>query len=241
MRIKLAATCFLVGTLLVPIASYADSDKDRSSPKEFVKDSVITTKVKAKLAEEKLSSAVHIKVDTDNKGVVSLSGTAKSQAEADQAGTIARGVEGVTAVNNNIRVGKEASSARVAKGGSSARAARPSSEDRVEARISDMHAKLQITQAQEEQWSKVALVMRDNAKQMDSLTKTRAERADMNAIDDLKSYGEIAAAHADGIKKLTPAFETLYGTMSDTQKKNADDMFRRGDRHGDRKASHKHR
>jgi protein CpxP len=230
MRTILAAVCFLIGTLLVPVAGYAaDSDTDRSSPKAFVKDSVITTKIKAKLAAEKLSSAVHIKVETDNKGVVQLSGTAKNQAEVDKAGSIARGVEGVVSVENNIQIAsaKARSSARGAK------ASGVSSEDRVEARIKDMHARLKITQAQEDQWSKVAQVMRDNAKQMDALTKTRAEKADMNAIDDLKSYGEIAEAHVDGMKKFTPIFQTLYDSMSDAQKKNADAVFR----HGGRKAS----
>jgi len=39
---------------MAPVIGYtADSDTDRSHPKTFVKDSVITTKVKAKLAEEK--------------------------------------------------------------------------------------------------------------------------------------------------------------------------------------------
>ena len=107
MKTSFAATGFLIGALLVPLAGYAaDSDKDRSSPRDFVKDSVITTKIKAKLAEEKLSSALHIKVDTDNKGVVVLSGTAKNQAEVNKAGSIAKGVEGVASVENNIRVGK---------------------------------------------------------------------------------------------------------------------------------------
>lgn len=107
MRTTLAAIFFLLGTLLVPNAGYAaDSDKDRSSPKSFVKDSVITAKVKAKLAEEKLSSAVHIRVDTDDKGVVYLSGTAKNRAEVDKAGSIARGVEGVVSVENKIKIAK---------------------------------------------------------------------------------------------------------------------------------------
>ena len=80
MKIKLAATCFVIGTLLAPVVGYtADSDMDRSHPKTYVKDSAITTKIKAKLAEEKISSLVHIKVDTDNNGVVWLSGTAKTQ------------------------------------------------------------------------------------------------------------------------------------------------------------------
>lgn len=107
-------------------------------------------------------------------------------------------------------------------------------EERAELRIKDMHNKLKITQDQEEQWSKVAQVMRDSAKTMDTLSQARADKSrETSAIDDLKSYGEITAAHADGIKKLTPVFSTLYSSMSDLQKKEADTLFRRGDRrHG---------
>ena len=109
-------------------------------------------------------------------------------------------------------------------------------EDRAELRIKDMHAKLKVTPAQEEQWTKVAEAMRENAKTMDTLTQARVDNAkDMTAVDDLKSYGEIADAHADGIKKLTPVFADLYGSMSDEQKKDADSLFR----HGDRKQAHK--
>ncbi|MFZ3088474.1 MAG: BON domain-containing protein [Methylotenera sp.] len=108
MKIKLATTCFLLGTLLVPIAGYsADSDLDRSHPKAFVKDSIITTKIKAKLAEEKIGSLVHIKVDTDSNGIVWLSGTAKTQEQIDKAVSIAHDTEGVTSVNNDIKIKKE--------------------------------------------------------------------------------------------------------------------------------------
>jgi ribosomal 50S subunit-associated protein YjgA (DUF615 family) len=99
--------------------------------------------------------------------------------------------------------------------------------DRVEARITELHARLEITPAQEELWTSVTQVMRDNAKTMEALTKARSEQAKtMTAIDDLKSYGEITEAHADGLKKFIPAFESLYNTMSDEQKKNADTIFR---------------
>jgi hyperosmotically inducible protein len=105
MNTKLAASCLVVGALMLPIAGYtADGDSDRSSPKAFVKDSVITTKIKAELAEEKMSSLVRINVDTDNKGMVSLSGTAPSQAAADKAVSIARAVKGVTSVQSNIQI-----------------------------------------------------------------------------------------------------------------------------------------
>jgi hyperosmotically inducible protein len=105
MNTKLAASCLLAGALMLPIAGYtADSDSDRSSPKAYVKDSVITTKIKAQLAEEKVSSLVRIKVDTDNKGMVTLSGTAASQNAADKAVSIAGAVKGVTSVQNNIKI-----------------------------------------------------------------------------------------------------------------------------------------
>lgn len=108
MKIKLATTCFVIGTLLAPIAAYAaDSDSDRSHPMTFVKDSVITTKIKAKLADEKMSSLAHIKVDTDRKGAVVLSGKVRTQEEADKAVSIARETEGVTSVKSKIRIKKE--------------------------------------------------------------------------------------------------------------------------------------
>ena len=105
MKIKFARACLVAGALVLPLAGHtADSDSDRLSATAYVKDSAITTKIKAKLAEEKLASAIRIRVDTDNKGVVTLSGSAKTQEEADRAVSIARSVEGVAAVENNIEV-----------------------------------------------------------------------------------------------------------------------------------------
>ena len=108
-----------------------------------------------------------------------------------------------------------------------ATAGKVSRADRVEARIKVLHTKLNITPAQEELWNKVAQAMRDNAKTMEALIKARSEKAGtMTAVDDLKSYSEIAEAHADGLKKFVPAFEPLYAGMSDAQKKSADTLFR---------------
>jgi hyperosmotically inducible protein len=105
MKIKTAAAAFLAGALALPLAGYgADNDSDRTSAKDFFNDSLITTKIKVKLTEEKLANMVKIKVDTDNKGVVTLSGTAATQEEADKAVSIARGVNGVATVENNIEV-----------------------------------------------------------------------------------------------------------------------------------------
>lgn len=103
MKTILAICAFMIGTLLVPVAGYpADTDSSGSSAKTFVKDSVITAKVKAKFAKDKGVSAMHIKVDTDSAGVVQLSGKAKSQAEIDRAVELARSVDGVTSVENRI-------------------------------------------------------------------------------------------------------------------------------------------
>ncbi|MDE2260816.1 MAG: Spy/CpxP family protein refolding chaperone [Betaproteobacteria bacterium] len=108
-------------------------------------------------------------------------------------------------------------------------AAKASEESRVEARIKDMHGKLKITTAEEAQWTKIADVMRDNAKKMDQLTDDRmAKVKTMSAVEDLKSYGEIAEAHADAIRKFTPVFTTLYDSMSGEQKAGADELFRKG-------------
>jgi hyperosmotically inducible periplasmic protein len=108
MKYKLATTCFIIGSVLVPIAAYAaDSDTDRTKPATFVKDSAITTKIKAKLASEHLGSAKHIRVDTDRNGVVWMSGTVNSQEEADRAVDIARNNEGVRSVNSKLTVVKD--------------------------------------------------------------------------------------------------------------------------------------
>jgi hyperosmotically inducible periplasmic protein len=105
MNTKVIGACLVAGALMLPIAGYtADADSNRSSPKAYVKDSVITAKIKAELAEEKLSSLVHIRVDTDNKGRVSLSGTAATQEAADKAVLIAHRVKGVTFVQSNIQI-----------------------------------------------------------------------------------------------------------------------------------------
>lgn len=106
MKSKIAIGLTLIGFLLLPVAGYTDDSMSdhSSSAKEFVKDSAITAKVKAKLAKEKDVSAMHIKVKTDKAGVVYLSGKAKSQAEADRAVAVAREVEGVTSVESSIVV-----------------------------------------------------------------------------------------------------------------------------------------
>ena len=103
-------------------------------------------------------------------------------------------------------------------------------ENRAELRIKELHTRLNILPAQETQWSAVATIMRDNAVTMDKLTQRRVDKAsEVTAVEDLKSYGEISEAHAEGIRTLTPAFDSLYSAMSEPQKKQADLLFRQGE------------
>ena len=109
MKHKLTTTLMIVGVLLGPVVAVAaeDSDADRSHPKAFVKDSAITTKVKAKLAAEHITSLGNIHVDTDADGVVWLHGTAHTKEAADKAASIARETEGVKGVHSAIKVKKD--------------------------------------------------------------------------------------------------------------------------------------
>ena len=99
-----AATLIMVGGLIAPIVMADDQDMDRSHPKAFVKDSVITTKIKTKLAAEHITSLGRVKVDTDANGVVWLSGTARTQTAIDKAVEIAKSTEHVASVHNDIKI-----------------------------------------------------------------------------------------------------------------------------------------
>lgn len=78
----------------------AFADVDSHHP---VKDSYITTKVKAELAKDKGTSARHIHVTTKN-GIVMLDGTVASQAEKELAEKDAKKIDGVAGVHNGLVV-----------------------------------------------------------------------------------------------------------------------------------------
>ncbi len=102
-----------------------------------------------------------------------------------------------------------------------------SPEARVEARITQLHKELSITPAQQGQWDPFAQVMRDNAKAFGQAIEDRAAKLkSMNAVESMQSYATLAELHAQDVQKLTAAFQTLYGSLSDAQKKAADVAFR---------------
>lgn len=79
--------------------------RGQSTPGQYVDDVAITTKVKAQLLESGKVDGLDVNVDSMN-GKVKLSGWASSAAEARQAGAIARDVDGVRSVDNQLQVKK---------------------------------------------------------------------------------------------------------------------------------------
>jgi periplasmic protein CpxP/Spy len=108
----------------------------------------------------------------------------------------------------------------------SATAAAKPTADRSEQRIKALHDNLRITADQEALWGNVAQAMRDNMKTMRASATDRATRLKtMTAVEDLQSYQIVANQHADGLKRLVPAFQSLYASMSPAQQKHADQVF----------------
>lgn len=70
---------------------------------EYVDDTVITTKVKARILDEPGLKSAEINVETF-KGTVQLSGFVSSQESINKAAELARGVRGVVAVKNDMRL-----------------------------------------------------------------------------------------------------------------------------------------
>jgi osmotically-inducible protein OsmY len=99
-RTVLAAAVCACALLSLPACTVL---RDQQSVGTYIDDTTLTTRVKAKFAEDKTVSALAIKVETF-KGVVQLSGVAKSAAEKSQAERLARDTSGVTGVRNDIVV-----------------------------------------------------------------------------------------------------------------------------------------
>jgi len=95
-----AVSLALAGLLAFTAAGCAVT-RDQSTVGEYIDDSVLTTRVKARFADDSQVSAMSITVET-LKGVVQLSGFAKNSAERNRAGEIARTTSGVKGVVNNL-------------------------------------------------------------------------------------------------------------------------------------------
>jgi hyperosmotically inducible periplasmic protein len=109
MKSGLISAAIVTAAMLGPMAVLAedqgtDAQNVGHGTRVYVRDSVITTKVKARLAAEHITSLARIHVDTDANGVVYLSGTAQSQEAIDTAVRLARDTEHVRDVHSDIAV-----------------------------------------------------------------------------------------------------------------------------------------
>ncbi len=98
-----ATLAMATAALIVISATGCAVSRGQESMGAYVDDAGITTLVKARMAESKLVSASSISVETLN-GTVMLSGFAKNSTEKSEAERIARGVNNVKVVKNEIAV-----------------------------------------------------------------------------------------------------------------------------------------
>ncbi|MES2603803.1 MAG: BON domain-containing protein [Pseudomonadota bacterium] len=95
-----------LSTLVLPLAfllaTGCASTDTQHSVGEVIDDTVITTKVKAALVSDADLKATEIGVET-YKGVVQLSGFVAESGDINKAGTLARSIDGVQSVKNDIR------------------------------------------------------------------------------------------------------------------------------------------
>lgn len=92
----------IAALMLVTLVGCASTAKQESTG-QYIEDSVITTSVKAAILNEPSLKVAEINVETF-KGAVQLSGFVRSQENIVTAIKVARGVNGVKSVNNDMRV-----------------------------------------------------------------------------------------------------------------------------------------
>jgi len=95
----------LVVLMLIATFVACASTSKQEGAGEYVDNSVVTAKIKSLLAADDLLKSFDISVET-YKGVVQLSGFVDSRTAINRAGQIARSVEGVKSVKNNLQLVK---------------------------------------------------------------------------------------------------------------------------------------
>ncbi len=102
MKIRTPLVAAMTALVLLATAGCAVS-RGQETVGAYIDDTTITTQIKARFAEDKDVAATSIRVET-LKGTVMLSGFAKSAHERNMAEQIARGVNGVKTVKNEIAI-----------------------------------------------------------------------------------------------------------------------------------------
>ncbi|MBU9849007.1 molecular chaperone OsmY [Rahnella aceris] len=97
-----AAATKVEGVKSVSDKLHTKDNKDQSV-KAYAGDSATTASVKAKLLADDIVPSRNVKVETTD-GVVQLSGAVKDQAQSDRAESVAKTVDGVKSVKNDLKV-----------------------------------------------------------------------------------------------------------------------------------------
>jgi hyperosmotically inducible protein len=100
--LNLSAVLLLATSSIVGMTGCA-GDRYHESTGEGIDDTAITSRVKSALSNDSMYKYPDVKVSTF-KGTVQLSGFVDHRAQKEQAGTLAKGVDGVKDVVNNITV-----------------------------------------------------------------------------------------------------------------------------------------
>ena len=100
----------------------------------------------------------------------------------------------------------------------------PAPAPNVEANIAQLGQRLQITPAQEPRFEALANVMRQNARMMPNAPPS----ANPNPVEGLQFAIEASEQELGGLKRLLPALEALYASLSPAQQQTADQVFRQG-------------
>jgi periplasmic protein CpxP/Spy len=94
----------------------------------------------------------------------------------------------------------------------------------VETNIAQLHQRLGITPAQEPQFQALANVMRENARTMPAAPPA----PNLNAVEALRFTIQFAQTDLNGMRRMLPALQALYASLSPAQRLTADQVFRQG-------------
>src|SRR5258708_14797032 len=111
------------------------------------------------------------------------------------------------------------------QGGAKGAAPAPSGGSEVDRDIADLRKQLKITPQQEPQFNAFAEVMRSNAQELDAQMRQGSPNQNPNAVETLKQAQQLTETQAAGLKRLVPAMQALYDSLSDPQKKTADKVI----------------
>ena len=111
MKMNKTLAILIVSTTALGMAA-CSSTRTQRAPGEQVDDAARLTSVKSALAAESAETAADVNVDV-NRGEVKLSGFVDNANDRSRAAEVARGVDGVKSVQNDIEIGSDSSAGEV--------------------------------------------------------------------------------------------------------------------------------